>query len=57
LWSVLELTYNYIHNNPVEEEIVFKAECCVYNSVIDYGGEGAEYCIDLMLLVRDAIVR
>ena len=30
---------NYIHNNPVEEGIVFKPEDYVYSSAKDYCGE------------------
>ena len=46
-----------MHNNPVEEEIVFKTECYVYSSVIDYAGEkGAECYAGLILLPRDVIV-
>ncbi len=30
---------NYIHNNPVEEGIVYKPEEYIYSSAIDYSGE------------------
>lgn len=30
---------NYVHNNPVEEGLVYKAEDCVYSSAIDYSGQ------------------
>jgi hypothetical protein len=30
---------NYIHNNPVEEGLVFKPEDYVYSSARDYSGE------------------
>jgi REP element-mobilizing transposase RayT len=41
LWSskVIDEKINYIHNNPVEEGIVFKPEDYVYSSAIDYCGE------------------
>ncbi|WP_111684810.1 REP-associated tyrosine transposase [Winogradskyella tangerina] len=43
LWSnkVIEQKIKYIHNNPVEAGLVFKAEEYVYSSAIDYaGGQG-----------------
>ena len=41
LWSngVIDQKIDYIHNNPVEEGLVFKAEDYVYSSAIDYTGE------------------
>ena len=30
---------NYVHNNPVEEGIVFRAEDYLYSSATDYAGE------------------
>lgn len=41
LWSnkVIDEKLNYIHNNPVEEGIVFRAEDYLYSSAIDYAGE------------------
>ena len=41
LWSnkVIDEKLNYIHNNPVEEGLVFHAEHYVYSSAIDYAGE------------------
>ena len=41
LWSnkVIDEKINYIHNNPVEEGLVFKAEYYAYSSAIDYAGE------------------
>ena len=41
LWSnnVIKEKINYIHQNPVEEGLVFKAEDYVYSSAIDYAGE------------------
>ena len=41
LWSNAVITekLNYIHLNPVEEGLVFRAEDYVYSSAIDYAGE------------------
>ena len=41
LWSkgVIDQKIDYIHNNPVEERLVFKPEDYVYSSAIDYAGE------------------
>ncbi|MFV0471732.1 MAG: hypothetical protein ACK5L7_06825, partial [Paludibacteraceae bacterium] len=41
LWSnkVIDQKLNYLHNNPVEEGLVFRAEQYVYSSAIDYAGE------------------
>jgi REP element-mobilizing transposase RayT len=41
LWSnkIIDEKINYIHQNPVEEGLVFKAEDYVYSSAIDYAGE------------------
>jgi len=41
LWTnkVIDEKLNYIHNNPVEEGLVFRAEHYVYSSAIDYAGE------------------
>lgn len=41
LWSnkVIEQKLDYLHNNPVEEGLVFKPEQYVYSSAIDYAGE------------------
>ena len=41
LWSnkVANEKINYIHNNPVEEGLVFRAEDYVYSSAKDYCGE------------------
>ena len=40
LWSnnVITEKINYIHNNPVEEGLVFRAEDYVYSSARDYSG-------------------
>ncbi|MCW3808111.1 transposase, partial [Marinilabiliaceae bacterium D04] len=41
LWSnkVIDEKINYIHNNPVEEGIVYKPEEYIYSSARDYAGE------------------
>jgi REP element-mobilizing transposase RayT len=41
LWSnnVIDQKIDYIHQNPVEEGLVFKAEDYRYSSAIDYAGE------------------
>ena len=41
LWSnkVIDEKINYIHQNPVEEGLVFRAEDYLYSSAIDYAGE------------------
>ncbi|WP_340114082.1 REP-associated tyrosine transposase [Maribellus mangrovi] len=41
LWSnaVIDQKIDYIHQNPVEAGLVFKAEDYVYSSAIDYAGE------------------
>jgi REP element-mobilizing transposase RayT len=41
LWSnkVIDEKLDYVHNNPVEEGIVFRAEDYLYSSAIDYAGE------------------
>lgn len=41
LWSnkVIDEKINYIHQNPVEEGLVFRAEDYRYSSAIDYAGE------------------
>lgn len=41
IWSnhVFDQKLNYIHNNPVEAGLVFKAEDYVYSSASDYAGE------------------
>lgn len=50
LWSnkVLEEKINYIHNNPVEEGLVFRPEEYFYSSAIDYSGSKG--------VLRDVIV-
>lgn len=41
LWSnaVIDQKLNYIHQNPLEEVLVFRAEDYVYSSANDYAGE------------------
>lgn len=41
LWSnkVIDQKLEYLHNNPVDEGLVFKPEQYVYSSAIDYAGE------------------
>ena len=41
LWSnkVIDQKLDYLHNNPVEEGLVFRAEQYVYSSAMDYAGE------------------
>ena len=41
LWSnaVFDQKLNYIHQNPVEEGLVFRAEDHQYSSACDYAGE------------------
>ena len=41
LWSnkVIDEKINYIHNNPVEEGLVFRPEDYLYSSAVDYAGE------------------
>ncbi len=41
LWSnkVINEKINYIHNNPVEEALVYNPEDYVYSSARDYSGE------------------
>lgn len=41
LWSnaIIDQKIEYIHQNPVEEGLVFRAEDYVYSSAIDYAGE------------------
>jgi len=50
LWSnkVIDEKLNYIHNNPVEEGLVFRAEHYVYSSAIDYAGEKG--LLDIVLI-------
>lgn len=48
LWSskVIEQKLAYLHNNRVEQGLVFRAEHYVYSSAIDYAGEKGLLDID-----------
>ena len=46
--KVIDEKLNYIHNNPVEEGLVFRAEHYVYSSAIDYAGEKG--LLDIVLI-------
>jgi hypothetical protein len=50
LWSnkVIDEKLNYIHNNPVEEGLVFRAEHYVYSSDTDYAGKKG--LLDIVLI-------
>jgi len=50
LWSnkVIDGKINYIHQNPVEEGIVFRAEDYLYSSAADYAGENG--LLDVMVI-------
>jgi len=50
LWSnkVIDEKIDYIHQNPVEAGLVFRAEDYIYSSAVDYAGEKG--------LVNDVIV-
>ena len=50
LWSnaVIDQKLDYIHQNPVEEGLVFKAEHYMYSSAIDYAGEKG--MLDIILI-------
>jgi REP element-mobilizing transposase RayT len=52
LWSnkVIDEKINYIHQNPVEEGLVFRAEDYVYSSAIDYAG--AKGLLDDVIVVK-----
>ena len=41
LWSnkVIDEKIDYVHNNPVKEGLVFRAEDYLYSSAADYAGE------------------
>lgn len=50
LWSnkMIDQKLNYIHNNPVEEGLVFEPEQYIYSSAVDYvGGKGL---LDIILI-------
>ncbi len=50
LWSnaVIDQKLNYIHQNPVEEGLVFKAEDYRYSSACDYAGENG--MLDILVI-------
>ena len=50
LWSnsVIKQKLDYIHNNPVEEGLVFKPEDYVYSSATDYAGKKG--LLDIILI-------
>tara|TARA_R110000868_G_scaffold292498_2_gene552985 strand:+ start:10707 stop:11048 length:342 start_codon:yes stop_codon:yes gene_type:complete len=41
LWcnKVIQQKIDYVHNNPIEEGLVYKHEDYVYSSAIDYAGQ------------------
>jgi REP element-mobilizing transposase RayT len=51
-WSnkVIQQKIDYVHNNPVEEGLVYKPEDYVYSSAIDYAGQKG--LIDDVVLFR-----
>jgi hypothetical protein len=53
LWSnkVIFQKINYLHNNPVEEGLVFRAEDYMFSSAVDYSGEKG--MIDDIVIVRE----
>ena len=53
LWSnkVIFQKINYIHNNPVEEGLVFRAEDYIYSSAVDYSEE--KRLIDDIIVVSE----
>ena len=50
LWSngVIDQKLEYIHQNPVEEGLVYKAEHYMYSSAADYAGEKG--MLDIILI-------
>jgi len=52
VWSnkVIDEKINYVHNNPVEEGLVFRAEDYVYSSAADYAGEKG--IVDNVIVVK-----
>lgn len=52
LWSnkVIDQKLDYLHNNPVEEGLVFRAERYAYSSAVDYAGEKG--LLDIILLIE-----
>ena len=55
LWSnaVIQQKIDYVHNNPVEEGLVYKAEDYVYSSAIDYSGQKG--LIDEIVVFRSVL--
>ena len=53
LWSNAVITekINYIHNNPVDAGLVYKAQDYVYSSAVDYAGEKG--LLDHIIVVRN----
>ncbi len=45
------MSRNYIHNNPVQEGLVFRTEDYKYNSAVDYSGENG--MIDNIIVVKE----
>ncbi|HBL77415.1 MAG: transposase [Bacteroidetes bacterium GWF2_42_66] len=52
LWSnkVIDEKIDYVHKNPVEAGLVFRAEDYIYSSAIDYAGEKG--LLDNVIVVR-----
>ena len=52
LWTnkVIQQKINYVHNNPVEEGLVYKPEDYVYSSAADYADQ--KVLIDEMMIFR-----
>lgn len=50
LWSnaVIDQKLNYLHQNPVEEGVVFRAEDYVYSSATDYAGQNG--LLDILVI-------
>lgn len=46
--KIIQQKLDYIHNNPVKEGIVFKAEDYVFSSAVDYCGEKG--MLDIVLI-------
>ncbi len=46
--KILEQKLNYIHNNPVEEGIVFESHEYRYSSAVDYAGSKGMIDIELV---------
>ena len=57
LWStkVIQEKINYIHQNPVEAGLVFKAENYMYSSAIDYAGDNG--LLDTITVFRALVQR